>query len=84
MFAKSVRKSVEKLEPRVRKRLRAFVEQRLARLDHPRQIGRPLKGQDLWRYRVGDFRVICEIRDQELVILVVLIGDRKRVYRKLD
>jgi len=82
-YAKSARKSVEKLEPGVRKRLRAFIETRLAHLEDPRWIGRSLKGRDLWRYRVGDFRLICEIRDRELVILVILVGDRKHVYRKL-
>ncbi len=82
-FAESVRKSMEKLEPQVRKRLRTFIEKRLVCLEDPRSIGRSLKGCDLWRYRVGDFRLICEICDRELIVLVVLVGDRKHVYRKL-
>jgi mRNA interferase RelE/StbE len=59
------------------------MEQRVAGLDDPRQLGEPLKGQwaSLWRYRVGDYRVVCELRDQELVILVVRLGHRKDVYR---
>lgn len=83
-YAASARKAVRKLAPQVRSRLRAFLEQRVAGLDDPRQLRRALKGKHLWRYRVGDFRVICELQDSELVVLVILVGDRKSVYRRLD
>jgi mRNA interferase RelE/StbE len=50
---------------------------------NPRQLGKALKGQlsTLWRYRVGDYRVVCALRDEVLVVLVVRIGHRKWVYR---
>ena len=56
----------------------------MAKLDDPRQLGKPLKGQhsELWRYRVGDYRVVCDLRDEVLVVLVVRIGHRKEVYEK--
>lgn len=66
------------------RRLRDFLFGRVALLDDPRQIGQALQGNELghlWRYRVGDFRVLCEIRDNRLVILVVEIGHRREVYR---
>ncbi|MGI2185340.1 type II toxin-antitoxin system RelE family toxin [Shewanella oncorhynchi] len=64
------------------KRILDFLEQRIAILDDPRTSGKPLKG-DLgifWRYRVGDYRVLCDIQDDKLVILAALIGHRKEIY----
>jgi len=82
-YLKSARKEAQKIDPQARERIREYMEQRVAGLDDPKQLGEPLKGQwaSLWRYRVGDYRVICELRDQELVILVVRLGQRKDVYR---
>jgi mRNA interferase RelE/StbE len=57
---------------------------RLAALDDPRQLGAALQGDRLrqyWRYRVGDFRIICDIQDNRLVILVIEIGHRRQIYR---
>ena len=51
---------------------------RLMQLEDPRDAGKALTGN--WRYRVGDYRVVCEIRDNELVIVAVLIGHRSEVY----
>jgi mRNA interferase RelE/StbE len=81
--ARSVQKTVRKLNPSTRKRIRAYLEERVALLDNPRDIGDPLKGalSGLWRYRVGDYRVICELQDEALVVLVVRIGHRRAVYR---
>jgi len=64
------------------KRILDFLEQRIAILEDPRASGKPLKG-DLgvfWRYRVGDYRVLCDIQDGKLVILAALIGHRKEIY----
>jgi mRNA interferase RelE/StbE len=80
----AVRRSVEKLDPQTRRRLRNFLEVRIANLDNPRQSGQALRGSDLgnfWRYRVGDFRIICDLQDERLVVLVIEIGHRREVYR---
>ena len=55
---------------------------RLMQLEDPRDAGKALTGnwRTYWRYRVGDYRVVCEIRDNELVIVAVLIGHRSEVY----
>ena len=55
---------------------------RIAVLDDPRQSGKSLKGElgEFWRFRVGDYRILCEIRDTELVILAAMIGHRRDVY----
>ena len=61
-----------------------FLLERVATLDDPRSIGEALKGSKLgqfWKYWVGDYRIISNIEDGELLILVVKIGNRKAVYR---
>lgn len=61
-----------------------FLHERVATLDDPRSIGEALKGSRLgtfWKYRVGDYRVIANIEDGALHILVVRIGNRREVYR---
>ena len=82
-YARSVRKDVRKLDHQARERIRHYLEERIASLDDPRQLGDPLRGTmaGLWRYRVGDYRVIAEIQDDRLVVLVVRVGHRKAVYR---
>ncbi|MGV3491064.1 MAG: type II toxin-antitoxin system RelE family toxin [Devosia sp.] len=65
-------------------RIRNFLRDRLAPLDDPRSLGKALQGSkfaNVWRYRVGDYRILCEIKDGRLVILVVAIGHRREVYR---
>lgn len=82
-YARSVQKTVRKLSPDARRRIRDFLEHRLASMDNPRELGRPLKGRlaQLWRYRVGELRVICELRDSTLIVLVVHVGRRDKVYK---
>lgn len=53
-------------------------------MDDPRRLGRPLKGSEFneyWRFRVGDYRILCDIREAELVILALAVGHRKEIYR---
>ncbi|MCW0980264.1 type II toxin-antitoxin system RelE/ParE family toxin [Agrobacterium sp. BT-220-3] len=79
-----VQKEMSKLNPEIRRRIRAFLQERLAVLDDPRQTGSALQGSELgnfWRYRVGDYRIICDIQDHKLVVLVVEIGHRREIYR---
>ena len=66
------------------KRITAFLRHRVASLDDPRKLGGPLQGAHfagLWRYRVGDYRVLVDIQDQIVTVLVVGIGHRGEVYR---
>jgi mRNA interferase RelE/StbE len=82
-YAESAKKTVRKLETQDRRRIRTFLEEKLASLADPRSIGKSLSGSlsGLWRYRVGDYRVIACIEDERMVVLVVRIGHRKDVYR---
>lgn len=78
------RKNLSKLDPQTRQRMLKFLSSRLANLDNPRSLGAALTGSKLgnfWKYRVGDYRVIADIQDDVMRILVVRIGNRRDVYR---
>ncbi|MDY6077031.1 type II toxin-antitoxin system RelE/ParE family toxin [Mobiluncus sp.] len=81
-FDKGVERSLAKLDQQIAKRITSKLRE-IANLDDPRSVGKPLVGNlaGLWRYRVGDYRVICYIDDGELVILVVDVDHRSEVYR---
>jgi mRNA interferase RelE/StbE len=78
------RKELEKLDKPVARRIAGFLMRRVAHLDDPRSIGQALKGSELgnfWKYRVGDYRIICDIQDERMVVLALRIGNRREVYR---
>ncbi|WP_397392693.1 type II toxin-antitoxin system RelE/ParE family toxin [Polynucleobacter sp.] len=83
-FAPSAEKQLRKYDPTVAKRIFKFCRERLAVQVDPRILGEALKGSEYggyWRYRVGDYRIIASIQDEEISILVVSIGDRKHIYK---
>lgn len=77
-------KNLASLDPQVARRVLAFLNERVITLDDPRLIGEALQGSrlgTLWKYRVGDFRIIADLKDNTLCILVVKIGNRREVYK---
>jgi mRNA interferase RelE/StbE len=77
-------KQIGKLDKGEAKRITAFLRQRLAMLTDPRSTGKALTGPQLgsyWRYRVGDYRIICDIQDGKLSVLVIEVGNRREIYR---
>ena len=83
-FSDTASKQLAKLDKPVAKRIRDFLRERVAVLNNPRSIGDALKGSEfgeLWRYRVGDWRLICKIEDQRIMITVVRLGNRREVYK---
>ena len=82
-YLKSARNDVKKIDHQARRRIRDYLEKRVATLDNPRQLGKALNGQmaELWRYRIGDYRVICDLRDDSLVVLVLRIRHRSQAFR---
>jgi len=76
------RKELGKIGAKEGRRIIEFLR-RLESLDNPRQRGKALRGElaEFWRFRVGRCRLICEIQDQKLLILVLRIGHRSQVYR---
>lgn len=74
-------KNLQKLSKPVKEQIDAFI-QKLETLENPRILGKSLQGNlnDYWCYRVGDYRLLCEIKDNQLVVLVIGIGHRIDVY----
>lgn len=75
-------KELKKLGPDVQREILAYLDGRVAGEAEPRRFGKGLKANltGLWRYRVGDYRILCQIQDSELIVLVVAVGHRKDVY----
>ena len=83
-ISQTAEKRLKKLDREVARRLIAFMRERVAVLDNPRVLGEALKGSELgefWIYRVGDWRLICEIEDARITVTVVDLGNRREVYR---
>jgi len=82
-YAETAKKQLRKLDKVVARRIVDFMDKRVAPNDDARALGKALKGSlgDLWRYRVGDYRVLCNIQDGVLTVLVLQIGNRRDVYR---
>jgi mRNA interferase RelE/StbE len=77
-------RELSSLDAQHARRILKFLHERLANLDDPRSIGKALQGSRLgefWKYRVGDYRLICKIEDDRVVVLVLRVGHRKEVYR---
>ncbi|HEV2962157.1 MAG TPA: type II toxin-antitoxin system RelE/ParE family toxin [Candidatus Angelobacter sp.] len=80
----SASKQLKNLDRQIQHRILAFLTQRVASLDNPRSIGSALRGEqfgNFWKYRVGDYRIIADIQDTKLIVLVLTIGHRREIYR---
>ena len=78
-------RALDKLDRQVSRRILKFLDERVSRLEDPRSIGEALRGPklgELWKYRVGDYRLICDLQDDRLLVLVLRIGNRREVYRQ--
>lgn len=82
-FTSKAAKQVRKLDPVVARRIRSFLEQKLAQLDNPRLLGKKLVNEDFWRYRVGDYRILTNIDDDQILILIVEVAHRREIYNNL-
>ena len=82
-YADAARRQLRKLDKPSARRILDYMDQRIAPLYDARSAGKALKGPlgELWRYRVGDYRIICELYDDKLLVLVVRLGSRKDIYR---
>ena len=73
---------MRKLGPQASQRVIAFLDERIQNSENPRLFGKVLTGDlgEFWRYRTGDYRILCQIDDGELIVLVVKVGHRSDVY----
>jgi mRNA interferase RelE/StbE len=81
-FDERALKELKKLGREAQRDIIAYLDERVAGDADPRRFGKALKAglAGLWRYRVGDYRILCQIKDRELLVLVVAVGHRKDVY----
>ncbi|MCW6663304.1 type II toxin-antitoxin system RelE/ParE family toxin [Aerococcaceae bacterium NML190073] len=82
VLSEGARKQIKKLDKHVGLMLANEMKKRLDGLSNPRQHGKALVGdkKGLWRYRVGAYRIICDIQDDKLIILALEVGHRKNIY----
>ena len=80
-YTETARKQLKKLDKTMQKRILDYMDE-VGRLENPRSRGKALveNMRGLWRYRVGDYRVICEIQESRIIISVLKIGHRKDIY----
>lgn len=81
-FIRSASKDLSRIDRTWQRRILDFLQTEVAPLEDPRSRGKALSGPlaGYWRYRVGDYRVICEIEDDQVRVLVVWVAHRSRVY----
>jgi mRNA interferase RelE/StbE len=76
-------RQIRKLDPAIARRIRSFLEDKLAQLENPRLLGKKLVNEDFRRYRVGDYRILTVIDDDQVLVLIVEVAHRRQVYRDL-
>jgi mRNA interferase RelE/StbE len=83
-FDTAAQRELNKLDPTTSRRILKFLLERVAKLEDPCQIGERLQGKlhHLWKYRVGDYRVLCSFKQEILVVLVLEIGHRREIYKR--
>jgi mRNA interferase RelE/StbE len=80
-WSESAKKDIAKIDNSIRQHIFKFLKKE-AFLIAPQKAGKPLQHNlfNLWRYRIGGFRVIAEIQDQKLIILIIAVGNRDEIY----
>ena len=81
-FEKEALKELKKIDPQQAKRILQYLFERIVGNEDPHRFGEALKHNlsGLWKYRVGDYRIICHIESETMIVLVVRVGHRKGIY----
>lgn len=81
-FDQRALREIKKLDKPVRRRIVNYLKERIAPAEDPRQYGKALTNElkGLWRYRVGHYRIICQIEDEEVTVLILRAGHRRHIY----
>jgi mRNA interferase RelE/StbE len=83
-LSEGAKKDLRRCDPQSARRILKFLRERIAVKGDPRRIGKRLRSPRLgefWRYRAGDWRIICRIQDEIVLVLVLKVGHRRTVYR---
>jgi mRNA interferase RelE/StbE len=83
-YTTAATRSLSHLDRKTAKRILDYMDEKVAASEDPRALGKALSGvmSGLWRYRVGDYRIVCDIQDKRVCILVVDVGHRGNIYRR--
>lgn len=83
VYEKKAIKSLSKIDKAQQKLIISWIEKNLSNTDNPKVTGKTLKGnlKDYWRYRVGNYRILADIKDEEIKIIIINIGHRKEIYK---
>ena len=81
-FSETSLKQLRELDTTSRKRVLTYINEVLSKIENPRILGKALTGElkGLWRYIIGNFRIVCQIHDNKLLVLILKIAHRKEVY----
>jgi mRNA interferase RelE/StbE len=84
-FDERAARELRRLDKQAQRAILRYLRERIATDQDPRRFGKPLSREltGLWRYRIGDYRVVCNIEDGQLLVLVVRVGHRRGVYESL-
>ncbi len=82
IISQKANKNLNKIDKAQRLLILKWINKNLAHTQNPKQFGKPLSGnlKDYWRYRIGDYRIIAEIDNDEIKIIILNIGHRKNIY----
>ena len=82
-YKKAAEKKLDKLDPFVRDRIKAWIDKNLEGCENPRHTGKALEGEwyGYWRYRVSDYRLIAKILDAEIIIIIVNVDKCNDIYK---
>lgn len=83
-YSKKALKQLNKLNPNQRRIILSWLDKNIYNCENPRALGEALTGDrsNQWRYRIGDYRILCEIHDGELIVLALNVIHRSKAYRK--
>ena len=81
-FSETATRQLKKLGKQTQRDILKYLKKRIETDDDPQRYGDPLRRSlsGLWKYRVGDYRLICEVQQEEIVVLVLAVGHRRKVY----
>lgn len=81
-FDDQARRELRAIDPQVQRQILRYLQERIATDEDPKRFGKALTGDKLglWRYRVGDYRIVCQIEESKLTVLVLRTAHRREVY----
>ena len=84
IISPAAEKDIAKLDKPIKQRVKKYIQEKLEGCENPRKYGSALEGElrTFWRYRVGNYRLVAEIKDDQVIILVVGVDKRNDIYKK--